>query len=261
MAQSAVALVTGASSGIGYATAVAFVREGVNVVAIARRTNRLTDLERAVQALPGSHGDILTVTADVQDAEAMRNAVAQAVDRFGRLDVLVANAGIGQRGSLVEASWSDLETVLRTNIDGVLHSIRVAAPAMRKNGGGHIILLSSVMSNMPSPYAATYASSKAFVSNLANSLRLELESDHIHVTNILVGQTHTEFAEKRLGMSGRVASRLPTMTAEQVADAIVRATRSKPNTVVLRWLDKLIILGNTVAPWLMGRIARRLYKT
>jgi short-subunit dehydrogenase len=131
---------------------------------------------------------------------------------------------------------------------------------MQNAGGGHIILVSSVVSNMPAPFAATYAASKAFVSSLADSLRLELVGDNIHVTNVLVGQTHTEFAEKRLGKSGRVASRLPTMTAGQVADAIVRASQTRQPTVVLRWLDRLIIIGNTLAPWLVGRIARRLYR-
>lgn len=261
MTNGPVAFITGASSGIGYAAALAFARQGTHVVATGRRAVRLAELEREVNNLSGAHGDILAVVADVQKAEAMQNAVTQAVERFGKLDILVANAGIGQRGGIADASWSELETVLRTNIDGVLHSIRAAIPAMRTSGGGHIILISSVMSNMPTPYAATYAASKAFVSNLAGSLRLELEGDSIHVTNLLVGQTHTEFAEKRLGQSGRVASRLPTMTAEQVAEAIVRASRNRPNTVVLRWLDRLIILGNTIAPWLMGRIARRLYKS
>jgi short-subunit dehydrogenase len=255
-----VVLITGASSGIGYATSLAFARQGAHVVAVARRVDRLADLEREVTNLSIPHGDILTVVGDVQQAEGLQGAVDQAVQRFGRLDVLVANAGIGQRGSMTDAPWSDLETVLRTNIDGVLHSVRAVVPAMRKSGGGHIILISSVMSNMPAPFAATYAATKAFISNLADSLRLELEADGIQVTNVLVGQTHTEFAEKRLGKSGRVASRLPAMTADQVAAAIVRASQTRRNTVVLRWLDRLIILGNMLAPWLVGRMARRLYR-
>jgi len=257
---SSVALITGASSGIGYAAALAFARHGTNVVAAARRSERLAELEQAINNLPEPHGAVLTVRADVQKAEDMQQAVEQAIRRFGRLDILVANAGIGQRGSLIDSSWHDIETVLRTNIDGVLHSLRAAVPAMRRSGGGQIILISSVMSSMPAPHAATYAASKAFISNLAASLRLELEADNIGVTNLLVGQTHTEFAQKRLGKSGRVASRLPTMAAEQVADAIVRAADRRQKTVVLRWLDRLIMLGNTLTPGLMGRIARRLYK-
>jgi short-subunit dehydrogenase len=260
MPNNRVALITGASSGIGYATALCFVRNGVHVVAIARRSDRLAHLEHAVKSTVDEHGEILTVFADVRNADEMQGVAERAVERFGRLDILVANAGVGQRGGIVDAKWIDLETVLHTNIDGVLHSIRAAVPAMRQAGGGHIILISSVMSNLPAPYAATYAASKAFVTNLAASLQLELESDHIRVTNILLGQTNTEFAEKRLGKPGRVATRLPTMTAEQVAQAIVRASYRKPNTVVLRWLDRLILLGNAITPWLMGRIARRLYR-
>lgn len=251
-----VALITGASSGIGYATALAFAREGTHVAVTARNAERLSGLQ---QAANGLSGEILAISADVRDAEAMQNAVAQTLERFGRLDVLVANAGIGQRGALADESWEHLETVLRTNIDGVLHSVRAAVPAMRQSGGGHIIMVSSVMANMPSPYAATYSASKAFVSNLAASLRLELERDNIWVTDVLVGQTHTEFAERRLGQSGRVASFLPTMTPEYVANRIVRASHQRKKQVVLRLLDRLIILGNTITPGIMGMIARRIY--
>jgi short-subunit dehydrogenase len=260
MSNNRVVFITGASSGIGYATALAFARRGAYVVATARRADRLEQLERELKSIGDAHGEIRTLVADVQDAQEIQRAVARAVEFFGKLDILVANAGVGQRGSLVDSNWSDLETVLHTNIEGVLHSIRAAVPAMRQAGGGHIILISSVMSNMPAPYAATYAASKAFVSNLAGSLRLELEKDNIWVTNMRLGQTDTEFAEKRLGQPGRVASRLPTMTAEQVAAAVVRASQRKSNTVVLRWLDRLIILGNTITPGLMGRVARRLYR-
>jgi short-subunit dehydrogenase len=204
-----VVLITGASSGIGWATALAFARHDTNVVATARRAERLALLEREINQLPEAHGNILTVIADVRNPAGMENAVKLALQHFGRLDILVANAGIGHRGSIADANWSDLETVLRTNIDGVLHSIRAAVPAMKQTGGGHIILISSVMSNMPAPGAATYAASKAFVSNLANSLRLELDADNIWVTDVRVGQTTTEFADNRLGRPGRVASRFP----------------------------------------------------
>lgn len=229
-------------------------------MATARRTPQLAALEAEVAALPESHGSLLVIAADVQDAHSVQHAVNIALSGFGRIDVLVANAGIGQRGAIAEANWDDLAAVLRTNIDGVLHSVQATVPVMRAGGGGHIILISSVMAAMPSPYAAIYAASKTFVSSLANSLRLELEADHIAVTDMLVGQTHTEFAEKRLGRPGRVASKLPTMHAEQVAEAILRAVERRPRQVILRWVDRLIVLGGRFLPRLMGIIARRLYK-
>lgn len=255
-----VALITGASSGIGCETALAFARDGTHIIAVARRAERLAELERAVAALPPGHGEIVTFSADVTDAEALRRAVEQGIARFGRLDILVANAGIGHRGSIADAEWSHLERVLRTNIDGVLHSVRAAVPAMRASGGGHIVTVSSVMAGMVAPYAATYAASKAFVTSMAHSLRLELEADNIHVTDVLVGRTHTEFNEKRLGDGKRTGQGVPTMTPDAVAAAIVRATRQRPRTIILRFFDRLIVWGSILAPDLLGRLARRQYR-
>lgn len=256
-----VVLITGASSGIGRAAVLAFAKAGYNVTGAARRVDRLNDLAREVAHLPGIHGEFLPVEADVTDAAAMNAAVEQTVTKFGRLDILVANAGIGQRGAVVDAAWSDIEAVMRTNIDGVLHSIRAAVPAMRKSGGGHIMTISSVSATLISPYAATYAATKAFVTSLANSLRIELEPDHIHVTDFLVGRTETEFNEKRLGEGKRSSNNLPMMPAEKVADALVKAASQRKNTVVLRLFDRLIVLGNRLIPGIMGQLAKRQYKS
>jgi short-subunit dehydrogenase len=258
-----VAFITGASSGIGYATALEFARQGVHVAATARRAERLKELELAVHALPEPHGEILTLAADVRDKDALQAVVDLAVKRFGRLDILVANAGVGQRGSAVDSEWEDIETLLRTNIDGVLHSVRAAVPEMRKAGGGHIIVISSVVANMITPYTAAYSASKAFVSSLARSLRLELEPDHIWVTDMIVGRTESEFNEKRLGAKGYAtrAPRIPVMPAEKVAKAIVKATTQRKKSVVLRPFDRLILLANLLVPEIVGRRALRQYKT
>ena len=258
-----VAFITGASSGIGYATALEFVKQGFHVAVTARRAERLKALEQAIHALPQPHGDIMTLTADVRDAMAMQAAASLAAKRFGRLDILVANAGVGQRGSLVDSDWEHLETLLRTNIDGVLHSIRAVVPEMRKTGGGQIIIISSIVANMTAPYAASYSASKAFVSSIARSLRFELEADHIRVTDMLLGRTESEFNEKRLGQPGYAdrAATLPRMTAEKVAKAIVRATKQRKKTVILRTFDRLVVWGNALLPGMVGRRAMRQYKT
>jgi short-subunit dehydrogenase len=255
-----VVFITGASSGIGRATALAFAKAGYHVAGTARRTERLEALRDDIASLPDA-GDFLPVTGDVTDAASMQAAVTETLDTFGRLDVLVANAGVGQRGALVDSDWSDLQTLLRTNIDGVLHSIRACVPAMRQNkNGGHILTISSVAANLTSPYAASYAASKAFVSSIANSLRLELEDDDIHVTDVLVGRTQTEFNEKRLGEGARRASSIPTMSPAQVAQALVKAVQKPRQTIILRWFDRLIVLANKFFPGIMGRLARRQYK-
>jgi len=181
--------------------------------------------------------------------------------RWGRLDVLVANAGLGQRGSITDSNWEDLEVVLRTNIDGVLHSIRAAVPTMRKSGGGHIITISSVVSVAPGAYSAIYSASKAAVNVIARTLRVELAADNIWVTNILLGQTHTEFAYVRRGRPGQVGGKLPTMSAAFVARRIVQESTRRRRTVTLRWFDRLITFAGTYLPWLMDRLVARFYRT
>lgn len=255
-----VIFITGASSGIGRAAALAFVRQGDHVAGMARRVERLQELVDEIGRLPTPHGEFLSVIGDVTDAAAVQAAVQQTVARFGRVDVAVANAGLGQRGAVADTEWADLETVIRTNIDGVLHVIRAVVPVMRRQGGGQIITISSVVATLVSPYAATYAASKAFVSSLAASLRIELEADKITVTDVFVGRTNTEFDEKRRGAGKRAGGGLPTMPPEKVAEALVNAANKRPKTVVLRAFDRLILFGNWLLPSLMGELAKRQYK-
>jgi len=227
---------------------------------MARRTERLAELQAEIESLASPHGEFLPVIGDVIVPENVSNAVHQTVDHFGQLDILVANAGVGQRGAIVDSEWRDIKTVLRTNIDGVLLAVQAAVPAMRETGGGHIVTISSVAANLVAPYSATYAASKTFVSNLAQSLRMELEPDKIWVTDVLVGRTQTEFDEKRLGAGKRIRGGLPTMTADQVAEGIVKVLDQRKKTVTLRLFDRLIVIGNRLIPGIMGELAKRQYK-
>lgn len=257
MSESRVILVTGGSAGIGWETALAFARRGDRVGATGRRADRLDALNVAAKDLPGA---ILPLVADVTSAVDMQRAIAELVTAYGRLDVLVANAGLGQRGSIVDSKWDDLEAVLRTNIDGVLHSVRAAVPEMRKAGGGHVVTVSSVLGVAIGPYCAVYSASKTALNALARGLRAELQPDHIWVTNLLVGQTVSEFSAARRGVSGKVASRLPGMPTERVANAIVRATTQRRRTVTLRLIDRAIVAAGEYAPWFMDRLLARVYK-
>lgn len=254
-------LITGASSGIGYATGLAFAQRGAHVALTARRSERLTELRRVIATLPEPHGECLPIMADVTDAAAMQAAVAETVERFGKLDVLVANAGVGQRGALADANWDDLETVLRTNIDGVLHSVRAALPAL-KQSRGHIVLVSSLAGITATPYASVYGASKAFVSSLARSLQLELEVDGVTVSELIIGPVATEFSQKRRGVQGHgsSAAKIPSMTPDRVADAIIRATERRSKTVVTRFFDRLVLLANLFVPGYIGRQALKRYK-
>lgn len=255
-----VVFITGASSGIGRASTLAFTQAGYRVAGTARRAGRLEALADEIQKATGRENLFLPLVGNVTDAESMAAAAQATVEHFGRLDILVANAGVGHRGALVDAEWNGIETLLRTNIDGVLHSVRACVPHMREVGSGHVMTISSVTYNLVSPYAASYAASKAFVSSIANSLRIELAKDNIHVTDFLVGRTETEFNEKRLGEGARSGGGLPTMTPDHVADAILKAAEKPKNTVILRFFDRLIVWGNRLIPGIIGELAKRQYK-
>jgi short-subunit dehydrogenase len=259
-----VVFITGASSGIGAAAAVAFARAGWHVAGTARRADRLAETAAQVAALPAGHGEFLALAADVTDADAIAQAVAETVARFGRLDCAIANAGVGHRGGVADARWADTETLLRTNIDGVLFTVRAAVPALRAGGGGHLILISSVVFNMTTPYAALYSASKAFVSSIARALRYELAAERIAVSDVLVGRTETAFQHARLGQAGYAARapRLPVMTAGYVAARLLAiAGQPRGRTHTLRLLDRLIVLGNVLVPDFIARRAMKSYRT
>ena len=254
-----VVLITGASSGIGWAAALAFVRAGYHVCGFARRAEQLGALVAEVDKLTAPHGDFLPVAGDVRNRLDLTLAVERATERFGRLDILVANAGVGQHGALADAEWEHLQTVLRTNIDGVMHSLRAAVPVMRAAGGGHILIISSVVAGVHTPYTATYSASKAFVSSLAGSLRLELQADNIAVTDVLVGRTLTAFNQHRLGPPQATRGGLPAKTADEVAAALLKAAERTPRHLTLSLFDRMILAGGVLAPGIMARLARRQY--
>jgi short-subunit dehydrogenase len=252
-----VILITGASAGVGREMALLLARRGDNVIATARRMDRLEALAQEAAMLPGK---IIPIEADVLNPADLQKAVDAAETQFGRLDIVIANAGLGQRGSIVDSAWEDVEAVLRINVEGALHTIRAAVPLLRKSGGGHIVMISSVLSLATGPYCAVYSAAKSTINALARGLRVELREDHIWVTNVLLGQTHSEFAQVRRGQSGRVASKLPTMSAEYAAERIIRATDQRRRTITLRLIDRLIMWMGIFLPWVSDRVLERFYK-
>jgi short-subunit dehydrogenase len=253
-----VALITGATSGIGRAAALAFGASNYAVVAIGRDQAALAALAGDFDHLPGGRANLATFAADVADRDAMAEAIRQTGQRFGRLDVVIANAGVGHRGPLVSAEWADLERLLRTNIDGALITMRAARPAM--SAGSQVFIVSSVAFNLVAPYAAAYAASKAFVSSIAASLRLELADEGIAVTDVIIGRVDTAFDANRLGEGRRRSSGLPTMAPEQVAAAMLKATRTRPAHLYVRPFDRLTVWANKLFPSLIGRVALRQYR-
>lgn len=256
MSEEKVVFITGASSGIGYATARHFAQRGYRVAATARAKSRLVPLCEQIEAEGGA---CLALEADVRHAAQMTQAIADTLAQFGHIDVVVANAGLGHRGSVTESDWDDVQTLIETNVYGALHTIRAAVPSMQARQRGHIVLVSSVTYNMTVPFAAYYAASKAFVSSIGRALRLELEADHIHVTDMIVGRTDTHFNRNRLG-GERTGDNIPKLSPEQVADSIYRAVTKRHKQGYVRFFDRLTVLGSTLFPERIGRIALKQYK-
>lgn len=183
-----VVAITGGSAGIGRATARELAGVGANVVVGARRKERLEALEAEFP------GKIVAVEMDVRSPDDGRRLIRTAVERFGRLDTLVANAGIGMYGSILDHSDDALTTMLDTNVAGTIWPIRAAVPEMLKSGQGDIVIVASVAGFRGGADEAVYAATKFAQVGLAGALDRELREKGIRVTTIGPAGTSTEFA-------------------------------------------------------------------
>ena len=218
-----IALVTGASSGIGEATALALAAEGARVAIAARRVQRLNDLaDRICQA----GGEALPIAADVTD-EAVASAMVQRVlQHFGRLDMLLNVAGVGVAAPFQNTTSAEYRAMVDVNVLGLLYCLNAALPAMKQQRAGHIVIVSSGTGRYIHP-SVVYSGTKHAASAMAESLRREIGKDGIRVTSIEPGAVKTEFtAHMRDDVRKAVEQRLGDMEqleSEDVAAAIVYA--------------------------------------
>ena len=222
----AVVVVTGASSGIGAATARAAARAGARVAVLARRQDRLTAL---AEELGSAAGRALAVQCDVTDAGQVRTALQQVVDVFGRVDVVVNNAGQGLQATVEEVDLADARAVLELNVLAPLAVVQAAAPLLRATGGGSIVNVSSGTTLAAAPGTGPYAASKAALEKLPAVARAELAQDGTTVSCVLPFATETEFLTSI--RAGREAALEMTAGArfdppEKVAEAILEVVRT-----------------------------------
>jgi NAD(P)-dependent dehydrogenase (short-subunit alcohol dehydrogenase family) len=184
-----VVVVTGASSGIGRATAHRFAEEGATTVMLARRKQRLD--EAAIAA-----GDrAVPIPTDVGDPQAVKAAFEQVAERFGVLHALVNIAGVASLRLVAEASDGDIARTMSTNLLGPIYTSRAAIPLLRSGGGGDIVNVSSETTLDPFPFLTLYNTSKGGLDVFTRSLREELRADRIRVSLVVAGMTNTNFAE------------------------------------------------------------------
>jgi len=208
-----VAIVTGASSGIGEAVAEALVQRGTHVALFARRTDRLRALaERLSRKTNGEHyGETLTVTGDVRQLEDVQRLVRAVLDRWGRVDILIANAGFGYRKPVVEGDPARWKEMIDTNVYGLLLTLKFGIQPMLERGRGKVIITSSVAGRVATPGGSAYCGSKFAASAIADSVRQEVGPRGIQVTSIEPGVVISEFQ--------RVAEYTPDILANMLKGA------------------------------------------
>jgi NADP-dependent 3-hydroxy acid dehydrogenase YdfG len=187
-----VALVTGASSGIGEATALALAAAGAQVAGAARRTDRLNAL---IKRITDAGGQAIALHADVADETQVRTMVRTAYERWGRLDILVNNAGVMLLGPIEGAQTEDWRRMVNINLLGLMYATHAALPLMREQGGGHIVNMSSVAGRTVRAGRAVYNATKWGVGAFSEALRQEVSRHHIRVTIIEPGPVETELTE------------------------------------------------------------------
>lgn len=244
--KSKVVLITGASSGLGAAAAIACAAAGHRVALAARRMDRLQQIAETI----GRPEDVLLIPTDIRDLGSIQKMVRATEDRFGRIDVLFANAGVGKWEYL---SGSEDETLLwqvEVNVHGVIRSAREVLPGMLARKSGHIITVASVAGDISSAGTSIYSATKGAVIAFSDGLRREVEASGVQVTAILPGFIQSEMTE---------GNPFPMPPASVVGDLVVRLIRRPVRRAVIpRWYGAGIWL-NRFAPWAIDWIAGRMH--
>jgi short-subunit dehydrogenase len=250
-----VAAVTGASSGIGLAVAARLARDGVAVVLGARRMDRLAEAVAGIRAEGGRAEAIAMDVTREADVDAL---VARAQDTFGRLDVMICNAGFGYYGAVDEMPSEVMRRMMDVNFLGTFYGARAALPVFRRQGAGHLIFVSSIVARRGIPFMSGYAATKAAQSAFAESLRSEFAGSDIHVSAVFPVSTTTEFRDAMVRDFGHHVSGLgPKQTVDQVAEAIVRCVRRPRAEVYPHAMSRALAVLNVVAPGVADVVVRR----
>jgi NAD(P)-dependent dehydrogenase (short-subunit alcohol dehydrogenase family) len=230
-----VAVVTGASSGIGWATALAFAREAAQIVVAARRMDRL---EQLVALIGNMGGTALAVECDVGEWDQVQALASGTKERFGRADVLVNNAGVPGGGPFHKISIEQAERITRVNYFGVLYGTKAFLPMMLEAGRGHIVNVASLAGRFAVPGASLYTATKHAVVAFSEALHYELAPKGILVTAVNPALVRTETFPHR---DARDRGPGVPMAPERVAEVIVRAVKrgTAPEVSVPRWLSSL----------------------
>ena len=248
--------ITGASAGIGRATALRVARERAKVAMCARRGDML---QRAAAEVIEAGGDALPVVADVTCAADMQRFVERTLDRFGQLDVMMCNAGFGVAGTIDDIPPEQMQKLIDVNYMGTYYAARAAWPVFRRQQSGHLIIVSSIVGKRGVPYMGAYAATKFAQVGLAECLRAEVVGSNIHVSVVYPVSTETEFFDVMSRETGATVERSfgPRQSAAQVADAIARAVEHPVPEVYPYFKSRALVWLNAFAPGACDHVVKQ----
>lgn len=242
-----VAVITGASSGIGYATALEFAEQGYDLVLAARRSRAL---EKVAEECRLHHVAVEVVPTDTSDEAAVRALANRALERFGYFDVWVNGAAVGLYGKFDEVPMDEVRQVFETDLFGYVYGSRAAIMHFRIRGQGVLINISSVVAATPQPYASIYVAAKAAIRALGESIRMELQLDKqadIHVCTVMPSSTDTNFFQNAANHTGRAVQAMnPVYDAAYVAKKIVKLAAWPRDEVIVGPAGKLMAAEHAV---------------
>ncbi len=254
-----VALITGASSGIGRATALRLANHGTRVALAARS---VVDLEEVARECLRLGTEALVLPTDVTDSEQCQRAVAGTVERFGRLDLLICSAGVSLRARFEQTDLAVMERVMRVNFFGTLYPTWHAVAHLKATRGS-LVAVSSLVGKRGTPTYAIYGASKFAVQGLYESLRLELAPAGVHVGIVSPGHVGTPLRDRVLGPDGQPYATPPpapfrVWPVEKCVDRIIRLiVERRPEALLPGFVGPLLALDQILGPWLGDRIITR----
>ena len=253
--QQKVVLITGASSGIGRALAFAFGREGASIVICARKTDALNVVSRELQQ---AGIDNLAITADISIEADVKTLIDQAVAHYGRLDILISNAGITMRSLVIDADPEVFRTVMDINFMGTVYATHYALPHILR-AKGSVVGISSIAGYRGLPVRAGYSASKFAMNGFLEALRTEMLYSGVHVLTACPGFTTSNIRVAALDASGQAAGESvrdesDMMSADECAQHILNAVKRRKRELILTMQGKLTVFLNKWLPSLTDRL-------